>query len=527
MTIPAESARGGQQDLLFPALDDNTHPLGEKDRLGLFGQAINKDFYPRELRRKTCPSCNMGKLYFDARSSAWICDMKRCHSIHYKSEAEEMKIQECAEGDVPIDTLLVLKNDEIVDHTDPVADVMLELSKLIYCDGCGVQGAEWSKARAKWACRTCCRPMFGDLEFTRYFVGKLAILKAIALPFLEKRIIFYSKFNSMVEPRGPKIELYSQSYATRLTENRRSDGGENAQRARIAAESLLNTGTTRPFSQYAADWSQELDRMCVEHPNFEEVIEMNVRPSMAVLAAGGQVRAAPILIYGDPGVGKSYFAQQIAKILRSPFAKVDMASAQSRSSLTGSSAFWANTDPGRVFNTLIFGTGGTPATIDPILFLDEVDKVSADRYDPLGGLYSLLEVESAKQFEDESYPGLALNASFIRWILAANDSAKISAPIRSRCQEFLIPPLTDSQKEKTYSRIFSNVVLDCRIPHFDRCLRSSVLEGLLELSMREYKVACTVAVGRALCADRTMVEISDFASPCSFAPGRKRIGFLP
>jgi ATP-dependent Lon protease len=154
--------------------------------------------------------------------------------------------------------------------------------------------------------------------------------------------------------------------------------------------------------------------MCIDHPNFEEVIEMNIRPSMSVLAAEGQVRAAPILIYGDPGVGKSYFFQRVAKILRSPFTKVDMAATQSGSSLIGSSAFWANTDPGRVFNTLIFGTDGIPATIDPILFLDEIDKTSADRYGALAGLYSFQEIESTKQLEDESYPGLSLNAPYIR-----------------------------------------------------------------------------------------------------------------
>lgn len=487
MSIPAERT-GGDQHLLFPPLDEDPHLIVEKDSTEVFAEKLQQEFTAQ----------------------------------HREFGMPQIEVQECGEGEVPLDATLTRARDRISFDSFKNVDVMLQAAEEIFCQACGRQGLIFSKHSGFWACTICSEPGFGELSRTRYFVGRLETMRELTSGLFEAPNFSVKR---ATVPDG-HVRLFSPDLEASNNINN-SDGGEQAQRKKSTIRRILRSGNTRPFAKVMADWSIELDQICIEHPNFEGVIEMNVRPSLAVLAAGGKVRAAPLLIYGDPGVGKSHFAQRIAKMVHTPFCKIDMAAAQSGSSLTGSASFWSNTEPGRVFNTLLFGADEQQATIDPLLFLDEIDKTSADRYNPLSGLYSLLEIESAKHFEDESYPGVELNASYIRWILAANDPDKIPSPIRSRCQEFSIPQLTQSQKETTYARIFENVVRECGLPAFDQCLRGNVLDKMLEMGMREYKTACSVAVGRALTAGRNNVILDDFRANALVHSARARIGFLP
>jgi hypothetical protein len=100
----------------------------------------------------------------------------------------------------------------------------------------------------------------------------------------------------------------------------------------------------------------------------------------------------------------------------------------------------SNTQHGGIFDMLLYGVCG-----NPLLYLDEVHKLSADRFDPIGPLYSLLKKDTANPFEDPSVRWLTLDASRILWICTVNDMSRIPEPIMSRIRVFKIPDLTREQ----------------------------------------------------------------------------------
>ena len=245
---------------------------------------------------------------------------------------------------------------------------------------------------------------------------------------------------------------------------------------------------------------------------------------MSIAAAGGRARPVPLLLVGPPGVGKSYFAEALSKILNVPRVKIDMASATMGASIGGLCVHWGNAGPGEVFKALAFGRSGMKAVANPLVFLDEIDKVREGmRYDPLAPLYSLLE-ESAKVFEDESLPGLEMDASHVRWIMCANETGPIPGPILSRVHVVHVRESTDSELIHIRARIFSGVVKNIGIPDFEDYLPPSILNGAGNQGPRKFKTACVMAIGKALARGKYCVSEMDFEVGLSKTV--RKLGFM-
>lgn len=213
------------------------------------------------------------------------------------------------------------------------------------------------------------------------------------------------------------VQIFSAADLNAAAENvDSSSSDEHAKlRLKLTLRRLLELGTDRPMAVQGSDWSEKLDELRDCFPNFLPMIDEVLEPSMSIEAAGGHTRPAPVLLVGPPGVGKSYFAGSVASVLQTSMFKVDMASATTGAAIEGLSVHFGNSSPGELFKVLAFGRGGVAAKANPLGFLDELDKVSADlRYDPLAPLYTLLEVESARNFEDQSLPGIRFDASYVR-----------------------------------------------------------------------------------------------------------------
>lgn len=235
---------------------------------------------------------------------------------------------------------------------------------------------------------------------------------------------------------------------------------EHAQsRLRATLQRLTKSGTMRPLAVPSDKWQSRLDKLRDQFPNFGRAIDEVIAPSMAVSAAGGRVRPAPLLLLGPPGCGKSFFSSSLTDVLKTPKFQIDMSAASMGAVLDGLSIYWGNSAPGLVFKTLAWGRAGWPATANPIGVLDELDKVAVgQRYDPLAPLHTLLEVESAKHFEDQSLPGISVDASHIRWVCCANDLASIPKQLLSRLHVVQVEPPTAAEIYKLFERVFAVVV---------------------------------------------------------------------
>ncbi|MDM0071470.1 AAA family ATPase [Variovorax sp. J31P207] len=304
-----------------------------------------------------------------------------------------------------------------------------------------------------------------------------------------------------------------------------TSGDDHSTRLKATLRHLRSTGGKRPLADPPDHWEVKVADLLQRFPNFRQVIEEAIAPSLAIASQGGYVRPPPVLLVGPPGCGKSYFAQTVANMLGVPLVKQDMSTATTSCVLSGLAPYWGNSSPGEVFKTLAFGRGGTAAVANPCFFLDEIDKVAGDhRYDPLAPLYSLLEIESATQYEDEALPGLRMDASHIRWLLTANDASAIPGPILSRLLVFRIQMPDAHELRVLNRRIFEAFVESSGLPSFSSRLPRGLDAQFLGLGPREFKTRCAMAIGKAIRAGRQAVFAQDFAMPV--AQAKKRIGFV-
>ena len=159
----------------------------------------------------------------------------------------------------------------------------------------------------------------------------------------------------------------------------------------------------------------EMETLFEELPNFGEALE-DIRKHLALcIDSDDSIELPPMLLLGEPGIGKTHFARKIAQLLGTGFGFVPMSSLTAGWVLSGASSQWKNAKPGKVFDTFLNGDYA-----NPVIVVDELDKASSDgQYDPLGALYELLEVETSTRFVDE-FVELPIDASGALWLATAN-----------------------------------------------------------------------------------------------------------
>ena len=263
----------------------------------------------------------------------------------------------------------------------------------------------------------------------------------------------------------------------------------------------------------------EMERLFEELPNFTAVLEDVRKPLALCIDSEDSVELPPMLLLGEPGIGKTHFARRIAELLGTGFGFVPMSSLTAGWVLSGASSQWKNAKPGKVFDTFLNGDYA-----NPVIVVDELDKASADgQYDPLGALYELLEIETASRFVDE-FVELPIDASGAVWLATANDAARIPEPLLSRLNVYEIEP-PDAEGS---ARIAAIIYRETRGAHdwgrqFPEVPSEAALEKLASLPPREMRRALQSAFGNAKLAGRSEVSADDVQDPR--AGRRQRIGF--
>lgn len=300
---------------------------------------------------------------------------------------------------------------------------------------------------------------------------------------------------------------------------------ETSRRLKETLRRLKSTGGKRRFVRPVPGWKARTQAIACAYPNFSEVVENVIEPHLAMIAMGRLHRMPPILLVGPPGIGKTAFAREIQSVMNAPMLFVDMASQTNGSALAGSSTFFTNSAPGRIFDCLAWGPQNQAPCANPLIILDEIDKVSVDRYDPLAALYSLLETLTAKAFEDQSVPDVVIDASKIRFILTANDAGQIAQPILSRLLRFDIAAPDQKQQNLVLQRIFEGVIEDLNAD-MRTTLLNEIQQDAAGLSPRVYKIRLEIAVAKAFAAGKREL---DFQTWKSTAPrekaSRAKMGF--
>jgi ATP-dependent Lon protease len=134
-----------------------------------------------------------------------------------------------------------------------------------------------------------------------------------------------------------------------------------------------------------------------------------------------------ITLLGPPGVGKTSIAQAIATALNLPYQNIDFCTIKDPSVLVGHSQTYIGSSCGLLVNIL-----KETKCLNPVILLDEVDKVSDDNSTLQNILLQILDKTRNNKFTDSYCPEIKIDLSQVFFIIAINDESKINNILRDR-----------------------------------------------------------------------------------------------
>lgn len=250
---------------------------------------------------------------------------------------------------------------------------------------------------------------------------------------------------------------------------------------------------------------QVFNDLKLRFPNFIEAIELYEANAICLAKLGLPFEAPPLLLAGEPGLGKTLFASELARLIGLPFFEISMATMTALFALSGGSIQWSEGTVGFIANSLADSKFG-----NPFFLLDEIDKSSHEsRYSPLNSFYSLLESSSAKRFKDEALE-IELDASKVIWVATGNYIENIPQPILSRMRVIDIKRPDAQEMKNVVISIYKSLRNSKAYGQLlDPNLHTDTLELMTTMSPREAKLAIDTGCLKAILDDRSILLPKD------------------
>ncbi len=186
-----------------------------------------------------------------------------------------------------------------------------------------------------------------------------------------------------------------------------------------------------PFGKYSKDRiNLERSRKILDTDHYGlDKVKTRIIESLAVLKRNPEYNGQIICLYGPPGVGKTSIVKSLAKSMNRKYVRIALGGVHDEAEIRGHRKTYIGSMPGRIMQAII-----DAGTMNPIVLLDEIDKVGNDyKGDPSSALLEALDPEQNNSFNDH-YIDFPIDLSKVLFITTANDTSTISAPLHDRME---------------------------------------------------------------------------------------------